>query len=72
MSIGLHPKILSALIALIRQNPVLIVASVRDLCVEINVDPDIGASLAELALNQYNPDALGINRVDGKVLLIVK
>lgn len=36
------------------------------------MDPEIGSMLAELALNKYNPDALGINKVDGKVVLVVK
>ena len=71
-AMGLHPKISKALLALVRQNPEAIVAAVRDLCVEINVDAEIGGALAELALNKYNPEALGINKVDGKVLLVVK
>ncbi len=70
--LGVHIGVVKAVVALVIQKKELLLEAVGDLSKEIGLDADIGASLAEIALDSYNPDAGGINSVEGKILLAVK
>ena len=70
--IGVHQGVVKAIVALVLQDNKMLVESVGELAGIIGLDGDIGTSLAEIALDSYNPDAIGINTVEGKIVLAIK
>ena len=70
--IGVHSGVIKSIVALVLQDNAMIVESIGELSTIIGLDGEIGTSLAEIALDTYNPDAIGINSVEGKIVLAIK
>ncbi len=68
----MHQGVIKAVVALVMQDTPMLIKSIGELSTIIGLDPDIGTSLAEIALDSYNPDAIGINTVEGKIVLAIK
>jgi hypothetical protein len=69
---GVHPHICKGIYAVARMDKKMIFDSIGDLCTELNMSVEIGRSVAEVALNKYNPDKNGINKVGGSVVFSIK
>jgi hypothetical protein len=67
-----HKKVGKAVFSMVLRDKQMIIESAGELSEEIGVDMEIVKTVAEIALNSYNPDKVGINKSHGSILLAVK
>lgn len=54
------------------QDNVVVLNSIYEISAELEIDGDFNVTIAEIAFNEYNPDAQGINQVQSTVILSIK
>lgn len=71
-NLGVHPAVGTGIIGILKKDKILVIEAVGMLAEEINVDKDIAMIVAEIAMDSYNPDCVGINQIKGTVILALK
>lgn len=56
----------------LKQDYIIILDSINKLAVELGLDINLNNILAEIALDSYNPDSVGINKAQGTIILSLK
>ena len=69
---GIDNNIGLGLVGWLKQDPGILIDSVMKIAAELGQDVSLNATLAEIALDTYNPDSVGINHAQGTIILSLK
>lgn len=69
---GIDENISLGLVGWLKQDAVIILDSIHKLAIDLNLDINLNSILAEIALDDYNPDSVGINKAQGTIILSLK
>jgi len=69
---GIDKNIGLGLVGWLKQDEIIIMDSIHKLADELGQDTNLNDVLAEIALDKYNPDSVGINRAQGTIILSLK
>ena len=69
---GIDNNIGLGLVGWLKQDPGILVDSVMKLAADLGQDINLNVILAEIALDKYNPDSVGINQAQGTIILSLK
>ena len=69
---GIDENISLGLVGWLKQDSSIIMDSVHKLSMELGLDVNLNSILAEIALDDYNPDSVGINQAQGTIILSLK
>ena len=69
---GIDNHIALGLVGWLKQDYIIIMDSIHKLALELNLDMNLNNILAEIALDDYNPDSVGINKAQGTIILSLK
>jgi hypothetical protein len=50
----------------------MMIATIALLAQELGLDVELCTTIADIALDQYNPDAIGIKKAQGTIILSLK
>jgi hypothetical protein len=71
-NLGIESNIAMAIIGFIKGDTGMMLAAIQCLAMELNMDPELTTTIAEISLDKYNPDTVGINKAQGTVILSLK
>ena len=69
---GIDNNIGLGLIGWLKQDPGILIDSVMKIAAELGQDISLNATLAEISLDTYNPDSVGVNQAQGTIILSLK
>ena len=69
---GIDDSIGLGLVGWLKQDKVVILDSIDKLSTNLNLDRNLNLIVAEIALDKYNPDLVGINLAQGTIILSLK
>jgi hypothetical protein len=71
-NIGVDYNISLGLVGMLKNDPAVIIDAIYKISEQLNVDPEINVILAEIILDNYNPDSHGKRKVAKSVILSIK
>ena len=69
---GIDNNIGLGLVGWLKQDPGILIDSVLKIAADLGQDVSLNSTLAEIALDTYNPDSVGINQAQGTIILSLK
>ena len=69
---GIDNNVSLGLVGWLKQDSLIIVDSINKLALDLGLDVNLNSILAEIALDAYNPDSVGINQAQGTIILSLK
>ena len=69
---GVDKNISLGLVGMLLQDNLVVLNSIYEISTELEIDGDFNVTIADIAFNEYNPDAQGINQVQSTVILSIK
>ena len=69
---GIDKSIGLALIGCVKQDNLIILDSIDKLSKRLKINAEFATTICEIILDRYDPDRSGINKVNGKIVLLIK
>ena len=69
---GLDYAIGLGIVGILKNDPVIILDSIYKISIELDIDPIISVTIAELVLDKYNSDTVSTQKVSASIILSVK